>query len=88
MGEAENFALEIFASEYVRAQQTARILLDHMGLLSMGPRISPLLNERDYGTAYDRQLPADVPKTAAAITQAPAAPPPQPGLGRNALQAF
>lgn len=47
-----NFNLEVFASEYARAQQTARICLDQMGLLSAGPRINALLNERNYGTAY------------------------------------
>jgi broad specificity phosphatase PhoE len=48
-----NFALEVFASEYTRTQQTARITLDQMGLLSAQPRIRPQLNERDYGTAYE-----------------------------------
>src|ERR1700722_17568512 len=48
-----NFALEVFASEYGRTQQTARIVLDQMGLLSAKPSIRPLLNERDYGTVYD-----------------------------------
>lgn len=47
-----NFDLEVFASEYARAQQTARIVLDQMGLLSITPRISSLLNERNYGTNY------------------------------------
>lgn len=47
-----NFAVEVFASEYTRAQQTARITLDQMGLPSIDPRIRPLLNERDYGTHY------------------------------------
>jgi broad specificity phosphatase PhoE len=51
-----NFALEVFASEYARTQQTARIALDQMGLLSAKPRIRPLLNERDYGTAYDPRM--------------------------------
>ena len=45
-----NFNLEVFASEYTRAQQTARICLDQMGILSAAPRISALLNERNYGT--------------------------------------
>lgn len=47
-----NFNLEVFASEYTRAQQTARIALDQMGLLSVAPAISALLNERNYGTTY------------------------------------
>jgi broad specificity phosphatase PhoE len=47
-----NFNLEVFASEYTRTQQTARIALDQMGLLSVTPTISPLLNERNYGTTY------------------------------------
>jgi broad specificity phosphatase PhoE len=47
-----NFNLEVFASEYTRAQQTARIVLDQMGLLSVSPTISALLNERNYGTTY------------------------------------
>lgn len=51
-----NFALEVFASEYTRAQQTARIALDQMGLLPVDPRIEPLLNERDYGTVYDPRM--------------------------------
>jgi broad specificity phosphatase PhoE len=54
-----NFALEVFASEYTRAQQTARIALDQMGLLSVAPSIRPLLNERDYGTKYDEQMDID-----------------------------
>ena len=52
-GKPGNFAVEVFASEYTRAQQTARITLDQMGLPSIDPKIRPLLNERDYGTAYD-----------------------------------
>jgi broad specificity phosphatase PhoE len=47
-----NFNLEVFASEYTRAQQTARIALDQMGLLSVAPAITALLNERNYGTTY------------------------------------
>lgn len=47
-----NFAVEVFASEYFRTQQTARITLDQMGLLSIMPRIRPELNERDYGSKY------------------------------------
>ncbi|HEY1720284.1 MAG TPA: histidine phosphatase family protein [Magnetospirillaceae bacterium] len=54
-----NFALETFASEYTRTQQTARITLDQMGLLSIEPRIRPLLNERDYGTTYDPKMDED-----------------------------
>jgi broad specificity phosphatase PhoE len=54
-----NFALEVFASEYTRARQTARIALDQMGLLSVEPRIRPLLNERDYGTVYDKRMDTD-----------------------------
>jgi broad specificity phosphatase PhoE len=47
-----NFNLEVFASEYGRAQQTCRICLDQMGILSVDPRVSALLNERNYGTTY------------------------------------
>jgi broad specificity phosphatase PhoE len=47
-----DFNLEVFASEYTRAQQTARIALDQMGLLSVAPTITALLNERNYGTTY------------------------------------
>jgi len=54
-----NFALEIFASEYTRARQTARIALDQMGLPSARPAIRPLLNERDYGTTYDPRMDTD-----------------------------
>jgi broad specificity phosphatase PhoE len=54
-----NFALEVFASEYFRTQQTARIALDQMGLLSVAPRIEPLLNERDYGAVYDPRMDTD-----------------------------
>ena len=54
-----NFALEVFASEYTRTQQTARITLDQMGLLSSEPRMRPLLNERDYGTVYDTRMDTD-----------------------------
>ena len=48
-----DFSLEVYASEYTRAQQTARIVLDQMGLASLAPRIRADLNERDYGTVYD-----------------------------------
>ena len=51
--------LEVFASEDTRAQQTARIALDQMGLLSVALSIHPLLNERDYGTRYDEQMDID-----------------------------
>ena len=54
-----NFALEVFASEYTRARQTARIALDQMGLPSACPAIRPLLNERDYGTTYDPRMDTD-----------------------------
>lgn len=54
-----NFALEVFASQYTRTQQTARIALDQMGLPSMQPAIVPLLNERDYGTEYDKRMDTD-----------------------------
>jgi broad specificity phosphatase PhoE len=40
-GKPGNFALEVFASEYARTQQTARITLDQMGLLSVHPKIRP-----------------------------------------------
>ena len=53
------FALEVFASEYTRTQQTARIALDQMGLPSAKPAIRPLLNERDYGTEYDKRMDTD-----------------------------
>jgi broad specificity phosphatase PhoE len=54
-----NFALEVFASEYTRTQQTARITLDQMGLPSIDPAIRPLINERDYGTTYDKRMDTD-----------------------------
>lgn len=47
-----NFNLEVFVSEYARARQTARIALDQMGLLSVSPTVTPVLNERNYGTTY------------------------------------
>ncbi|WP_144152957.1 histidine phosphatase family protein [Paraburkholderia sp. BCC1885] len=47
-----NFNIDICVSEYFRAAQTARIVLDEMGLLSATPKITPFLNERDYGTRY------------------------------------
>lgn len=59
-----NFNLEVFASEYTRAQQTARICLDQMGLLSACPRIAALLNERNYGTAYLDAMDSDADCTA------------------------
>jgi broad specificity phosphatase PhoE len=55
-GKPGNFALEVFASEYNRAQQTARITLDQMNLLSLKSQITPLLNERDYGLVYDKKM--------------------------------
>jgi broad specificity phosphatase PhoE len=54
-----DFAVEAYASEYTRAQQTARIVLDQMGLLSLKPRIQPLINERDYGTKYEDRMDQD-----------------------------
>jgi len=54
-----DFALEVYASEYTRTQQTARIALDQMGLLYLKPLIRPLLNERDYGTQYDQRMDQD-----------------------------
>jgi broad specificity phosphatase PhoE len=54
-----NFDLEVFASEYARAQQTCRIALDQMGLLSQQPGIRAVLNERNYGTVYDLQMDID-----------------------------
>lgn len=54
-----DFAVEAYASEYTRAQQTARIVLDQMDLLSLKPRIQPLINERDYGTKYDARMDQD-----------------------------
>ncbi len=59
-----NFNLEVFASEYTRAQQTCRICLDQMGLLSVAPRISPPLNERNYGTSYLPAMDSDPDCTA------------------------
>jgi broad specificity phosphatase PhoE len=54
-----NFALEVYRSEYFRTYQTSRIALDQMGLLSVQPAVSPLLNERDYGTAYEPAMDTD-----------------------------
>jgi broad specificity phosphatase PhoE len=54
-----NFALEVYASEYTRAQQTARIALDQMGLLYLKAQIRAVLNERDYGTQYDAKMDQD-----------------------------
>jgi broad specificity phosphatase PhoE len=48
-----NFDLQVYASEYSRAQQTARIALDQMGLLSIEPKIRSVLNERNYGSPYN-----------------------------------
>jgi len=47
-----DFAVQPYVSEYTRAQQTARIVLDQMNLLSLRPQIRPLLNERNYGTKF------------------------------------
>jgi phosphohistidine phosphatase SixA len=46
-----NSLLEVYVSEYSRAQQTARICLDQMALLSITPTIRAVLSERNYGTA-------------------------------------
>lgn len=54
-----NFALEVFASEFFRVQQTARITLDQMALLSVQPRNRAVLNERDYGDTYDPRMDTD-----------------------------
>jgi len=54
-----DFTLEVFASQYNRTQQPARITLDQMRLLSVRPQIRPLLNERDYGTVYDPKMDSD-----------------------------
>jgi len=54
-----DFAVEPYVSEYTRAQQTARIVLDQMNLLSLKPRIQPLLNERNYGTKFDNKMDQD-----------------------------
>jgi broad specificity phosphatase PhoE len=54
-----DFAVEVHVSEYTRAQQTARIVLDQMGLLSLKPRIRLLLNERNYGTKYENKMDQD-----------------------------
>src|SRR5262249_4282296 len=54
-----DFAVETYVSEYTRAQQTARIVLDQMALLSLKPRIQPLLNERNYGTQYKDKMDQD-----------------------------
>jgi broad specificity phosphatase PhoE len=54
-----DFEVEAYTSEYARAKQTARIVLDQMGLLSLKPRIQPLINERDYGTKYVPKMDRD-----------------------------
>jgi broad specificity phosphatase PhoE len=54
-----DFGVEAYASEYTRAKQTARVVLDQMGLLSLKPRIQPLINERDYGTKYEAKMDQD-----------------------------
>lgn len=38
-----------YASEYTRAQQTARIVLDKMNLQMVEPAVEPAINERQYG---------------------------------------
>jgi len=48
-----NFNLEVFTSEYFRAQQTARICLDQMGILSVDPKVRAVLNERSYGIPFN-----------------------------------
>ena len=50
-----NFNLEVYASEYSRARQTARICLDQMGILSVEPKIRAALNERNYGSPFNGQ---------------------------------
>ena len=54
-----DFAVEAYVSEYTRAQQTGRIVLDQMNLLSLKPRIRPLLNERNYGTKFEDKMDQD-----------------------------
>jgi broad specificity phosphatase PhoE len=54
-----DFAVEAYVCEYTRAQQTARIVLDQMNLLSLKPRVRPLLNERNYGTKYLKEMDDD-----------------------------
>lgn len=54
-----DFAVEAYVSEYTRAKQTARIVLDQMGLLSLNPQVYPLLNERNYGTKYEDKMDQD-----------------------------
>ncbi len=75
-----NFNLELFASEYARSQQTCRICLDQMGLLSIAPRISPLLNERNYGTAYLPAMDSDPDCTANGSGKQPPGQAAGPGL--------
>lgn len=45
-----------YTSEYTRAQQTARIVLDKMGLPTVIPTIEPAINERQYG---NNDIPSD-----------------------------
>jgi len=54
-----DFDVEAYVSEYTRAQQTARIVLDQMNLLSLKPGIRQLLNERNYGTKYEDKMDQD-----------------------------
>jgi broad specificity phosphatase PhoE len=48
-----NFNLEVYASEYSRTQQTARICLDQIGILSVEPKVRASLNERSYGIPFN-----------------------------------
>lgn len=54
-----NFDLEVFASEYGRTQQTARICLDQIGVLSVDPKVRAVLNERNYGSPFDNRSNTD-----------------------------
>ena len=54
-----NFDLEVYTSEYSRAQQTARIALDQIGILSVEPNVRAVLNERNYGVVYDPRSDTD-----------------------------
>jgi len=53
-----------FTSEYTRAQQTGRIVLDKMGLKHIDMTITPAINERMYG---DNDTPPDWHKNAYAV---------------------
>jgi len=65
-----NFNLEVFASEYSRAQQTARICLDQMGILSVEPKIRAVLNERNYGVPFNKAATTDPFSTASGAESA------------------